>query len=92
MENWNFFTLKLQAYFRRLLTNERAYLNVFKYSTGDDPDTFTDSVLYALQKATDRSWKTVYVVLRSNAMFMYRDKKTAHEHPARNAPQSKMFP
>ena len=29
------------------------------------------------QKATDRSWKTVYVVLRSNALFMYRDKRAA---------------
>lgn len=31
------------------------------------------------QKANDRSWKNVYVVIRSNRMFMYKDKKVATE-------------
>ena len=36
-----------------------------------------------MQKATDRSWKTVYVVLRSNSvLFMYRDKRAAQTNPA----------
>ena len=36
------------------------------------------TALPILQKATDRSWKTVYVVLRSNSvLFMYRDKRAA---------------
>ena len=31
------------------------------------------------KKATDRSWKTVYVVLKTHAMLMYKDKKVATE-------------
>jgi hypothetical protein len=32
------------------------------------------------RKATDRSWKTVYVVLKSKALYMYKDKKMAQEN------------
>jgi len=32
------------------------------------------------RKATDRSWKTVYAVLKSNALYMYKDKKMALEN------------
>ncbi len=34
---------------------------------------------FALQKAHDRSWRQVYVVLRSQALLMYKDKKMALE-------------
>ncbi len=33
------------------------------------------------KKASDRSWKTVYVVLKTHAMLMYQDKRAATEHP-----------
>ena len=32
------------------------------------------------RKATDRSWKTVYVVLKAKALYMYKDKKMAQEN------------
>ncbi len=34
---------------------------------------------FFLQKAHDRSWRQVYVVLRSQALLMYKDKKMALE-------------
>ena len=32
------------------------------------------------RKATDRSWKTVYAVLKAKALYMYKDKKMAQDN------------
>ena len=32
------------------------------------------------RKANDRSWKTVYAVLKSKTLYMFKDKKMAHEN------------